>query len=436
VSRSRTFVQNRLRRAIVPAVMCVAGLACGACGKKGPPLAPFVGLPAAVEGMTAARLGNEVYLTLALPEVNVDRSVPVDLAYVDIYAYTGMTAPPRLTFVDQATRLMRIPVEPPAAPDAPVPAPETTNPAAGASVTVRDTLPDQVEPGTRRFYLAVPFSTRDRPGSQHIPVEVPLSPVPPAPAGIGVSHTATSVTITWTAPPAPSSPSAAPTTPAAQPGVPAPAAPVPAAPAPAVPAPVVPAPTAPGPPMPAAPAAATPPVATGVNIYLAPAQVDARATPPWQVARPLPLNDAPVAAPPFTSPVVFEVEACYQLRSVVGQGAAAVEGPASPPTCITPIDTFPPAAPVQLVAVATAGAINLLWEANAEPDLAGYIVLRGAVGDASLQPLNQMPTTEVRFVDMTVVSGMRYVYAVVAVDRRSPVPNISPESSRVEETAQ
>jgi hypothetical protein len=34
-----------------------------------------------------------------------------------------------------------------------------------------------------------------------------------------------------------------------------------------------------------------------------------------------------------------------------------------------------------------------------------------------------------------VVPGMRYSYAVVAVDARLPVPNVSEPSSRVEETA-
>ena len=114
----------------------------------------------------------------------------------------------------------------------------------------------------------------------------------------------------------------------------------------------------------------------------------------------------------------------------------AIEGEPSAPTCITPVDTFPPAAPAQLVAVAAAGSISLLWEPNAEPDLAGYLVLRGAPGDARLQPLTPTPIPEARFIDTTVAAGMRYVYVVVAVDRQTPTPNVSAESARVEETAQ
>ena len=52
-------------------------------------------------------------------------------------------------------------------------------------------------------------------------------------------------------------------------------------------------------------------------------------------------------------------------------------GRASAPACVTPADTFPPAPPKQLAAIAGAGVINLIWEPNSEADLAGYIVLRG-----------------------------------------------------------
>jgi hypothetical protein len=62
--------------------------------------------------------------------------------------------------------------------------------------------------------------------------------------------------------------------------------------------------------------------------------------------------------------------------------------------------------------------------------------LRGAPGDATLAPLNAAPVLETQFTDTTVTAGTRYVYAVVAVDSRLPVPNASAESARIEETAQ
>jgi hypothetical protein len=77
----------------------------------------------------------------------------------------------------------------------------------------------------------------------------------------------------------------------------------------------------------------------------------------------------------------------------------------------------------------------LIWDANAELDLGGYVVLRGEAGSDTLQPLTESPLTEPRFTDRTAVPGKRYVYAVVAVDDRIPVPNRSAESNRVEDTA-
>jgi hypothetical protein len=43
--------------------------------------------------------------------------------------------------------------------------------------------------------------------------------------------------------------------------------------------------------------------------------------------------------------------------------------------------------------------------------------------------------TEPQFRDTHVLAGKKYVYAVVALDSRLPVANVSGESNRVEETA-
>ena len=79
--------------------------------------------------------------------------------------------------------------------------------------------------------------------------------------------------------------------------------------------------------------------------------------------------------------------------------------------------------------------ISLIWEPSGDADVAGYVVLRGEPSDATLQPLTPSPVPDPRFRDTTVVSGRRYVYAVRAVDGHLPVPNVSDESTRVEETA-
>jgi fibronectin type 3 domain-containing protein len=102
--------------------------------------------------------------------------------------------------------------------------------------------------------------------------------------------------------------------------------------------------------------------------------------------------------------------------------------------CITPIDTFAPAAPKGLALVPVGGQISLIWDGNTEKDLAGYLVLRGEAPNGPLQPITPEPIRETSFRDATVKPGTRYIYAIVAVDTATP-GNRSPESQRVEETA-
>jgi hypothetical protein len=118
---------------------------------------------------------------------------------------------------------------------------------------------------------------------------------------------------------------------------------------------------------------------------------------------------------------------------VRGAGASLAVSAASPPECITPVDTYAPQPPTGLVALGAEGVINLSWEPNGEADLAGYLVLRGRAGDATLQPLTGTPIMDTRYTDRDVMAGVRYVYAVEAVDMQQP-PNVSGESNRVEET--
>jgi hypothetical protein len=60
--------------------------------------------------------------------------------------------------------------------------------------------------------------------------------------------------------------------------------------------------------------------------------------------------------------------------------------------------------------------------------------LRGEAGSATLRPLTKTPIKETTFRDDSAKPGVRYVYAVTAIDNAKP-PNVSAESNRVEETA-
>jgi hypothetical protein len=114
-------------------------------------------------------------------------------------------------------------------------------------------------------------------------------------------------------------------------------------------------------------------------------------------------------------------------------GGIAIEGVGTAPVCVTPKDTFPPAAPRNVQAIASGSAVSLLWDANTESDFGGYLVLRGEAPGDKLSPLTPSPISDTSFNDTTVRRGRTYVYEVIAVDKQAP-PNRSGPSNRVEET--
>jgi hypothetical protein len=247
---------------------------------------------------------------------------------------------------------------------------------------------------------------------------------------------------------------AAPQAPTAPAAAGAPATPAPAPPTGAAPG----ASAAPGTPGAAAPAQATtttpltaeglipsrvltpwPALSTGFLVYeVAPPNAKPPAgvpPPPGVQPFPRPLMGTPIAATTFEDKrLEFGAERCYVVRTVETVGTMVLESEPSNVACVKPVDVFPPAAPKSLGAVASEGAISLIWDANTEPDLGGYIVLRGVAPGDRLEPLTRAPIRETTFRDDTVKPGTRYVYVVIAIDTAKP-PNRSAPSNRVEETA-
>jgi hypothetical protein len=154
--------------------------------------------------------------------------------------------------------------------------------------------------------------------------------------------------------------------------------------------------------------------------------------PPPGGRMPVPVNDKPLAGPPFVDKrVQLGSERCYAVRTVTQIGTLSLESDPSVPACVSLVDHFPPAPPKGLQAVSGEGAISLIWEANTESDLDGYLVLRSEAG-GPFKPLTPAPIAETTFRDSTATRGVRYSYVVVAVDKAK---NQSQPSNQVEEVA-
>jgi hypothetical protein len=403
-----------------------------ACGKKGPPLPPLVKLPVAPPELVAERRGNVVDLHFVVPGTNTDGSRPANVAAAEVYAITAPStgAPPPYTdaqLLKYGTRVASVTVKAPRDPnltaDADEPAEEVDAPEGrgldqGATARVSEPLtsamlaPVAVPPDPHaapqpdaaplvtasdsgpllgpastpvsRTYAAVGVSTRGKRGPLSRRVVVPLVPPPPPPAAPAIAYTETAITVTWP-------PLGAAAAPAASDGV-----------------------------LPSRIIGATRPEIS-YTVY--------DVTDPDAPAK---LTAAPLPDAKFEDKrIAWGAKRCYAVRAAESVAGAVIEGDSSPAACKTLADTFAPAAPKGLAAIPSDGAINLIWEPNAESDVAGYLVLRARAPSDTLEPVTMAPITETSFRD-GVQPGITFVYAVKAVDRAG---NESPPSARVAETA-
>lgn len=396
-----------------------------ACGKKGPPLPPLVKLPAPPDNLVAERRGDTVDLSFTVPAANTDGTRPANVQRAEVVAITAPpdVAPGAVTddqLLKFGAHVGGVDVKAPRDPNLttePDETPEEFDPGTdgvdqGASVRLseaitaeavkasvlppnpnlrrsgppepaddaRPLLAPALAPATRT-YAAFGISTRGRKGPLSRRVAVPLGPPPAPPRKPSITYDEQTITISWDA-----------DTPANAPD------------STLLPSRLI----------------GAPPSARTYNVY-------DTTTPD----APVKLTGEAVKDPEYSDTrMAWGETRCYSVRAAERVGSASLESEASPPACATLVDTFPPAAPKDVTAIPSEGAINLIWAPNTEKDLAGYVVLRSAGADP-LAPLTKVPIQETAFRD-AVQAGVAFSYVVKAVDKAG---NESAESARVTETA-
>jgi hypothetical protein len=105
----------------------------------------------------------------------------------------------------------------------------------------------------------------------------------------------------------------------------------------------------------------------------------------------------------------------YEVRALFKAGPTLAESEGSQPCEVIPRDTFPPAPPTGLTALYTAAAVELVWTANSENDLAGYYVYRRENGEQPKKLNKELLRTPI-LRDVSVQPGHIYFYRVTAVD--------------------
>jgi hypothetical protein len=104
----------------------------------------------------------------------------------------------------------------------------------------------------------------------------------------------------------------------------------------------------------------------------------------------------------------------YRVQRIVKTGEREAESELSDEAAITPRDTFAPATPRGISTSAALASIELTWQQNTEPDLAGYRIYRSVNGGEfeRVAEVSQVPA----FSDTKVEQGKIYRYAVTAFD--------------------
>ncbi len=348
----------RGRIGLLLALFWVMGL--GACGRRDPPVAPERRLPASVQDLSAAIIGDGVRLTWTLPKIRVDRSPIKTIQRTEVYRRLeamGEPEPARpavLPFVGLFggpsgvvgfDRVANIALADPGSAEV-----------RGSQLAYTDAR--GLAFGRRYTYVVVAVDEQGRPSPPSNRVLVALAAPPTPPTGLVARAGDREVRLSWDAPVT------------LEDGSPAP----------------------------------------GSLLY------DVFRTTVVGERPDRPLNAEPIPTPQYVDLTVRnDATYHYSVRARLGPGGGTSR--ASEVVSATPEDTTPPAQPRGLVAVVAGATVRLAWEAVSDLDLAGYHVYRSTTPGRGYERLTPAPQLGTTYVDTGVRPGATYYYTVTAVDR-------------------
>jgi fibronectin type 3 domain-containing protein len=141
------------------------------------------------------------------------------------------------------------------------------------------------------------------------------------------------------------------------------------------------------------------------------------------------LTPTPIATTSFTDRALEnERTYYYAVRALRSEPSGTARSEPTTPVAATPVDTTPPSAPTNLVAVPSAAAVHLAWNPSPEEDVAGYLVYRASPPGGPYVRLTPAPLRAAVYTDRAVAQGQTYSYVVTAVDRAKR-PNESARSN-------
>ena len=333
-------------------VLLLAVGALAACGRKGPPIAPELRLPAAPANLRAAVDERSVVLTWTVTTRRMDNS---RLRTVEVYKlYRREEAPdagqPKAAMLSSGRvvgyeRIATVETE--------APAPAQIQ---GPTVTWVDRQGLSV--GRRYVYVVTAEDERGRSSAPSARLVVPLLPAPRPPSALRATPGDRQVSLSWTAPAE------------LDDGAPV----------------------------------------TGEVRYVVLRSSGEGGAPAAITAQPIAETRF------TDSGVENDHDYHYAVRSVRVDGTLTTTGLASAAVTVSPVDVTPPSAPTGLVAIPTGGAVRLAWNGSPEPDVAFYAVYRAAEEGGEFVRIATTPAVTTVYADRDTRAGVTYRYAVTAID--------------------